>query len=57
MSPTIAKRLEHARQWEWYVACRNDEEDRKFLLRKAKHRMKLAAEKELEVQASARAAV
>jgi hypothetical protein len=49
MSPTIAECLEHARQCEWYAA-------RKFLLRKAKHWTKLAAEKELEIRASARAA-
>jgi hypothetical protein len=51
MSPTIAEYLKHAR---WYAARTNDEEDRKFLLRKAKHWTKLAAEKERE--ASARAA-
>ena len=34
---TIAECLEHARQCEWYAARTNDEEDRKFLLRKAKH--------------------
>ena len=56
MPPTIAECLEHARQCEWYAARTNDEEDRKFLLRKAKHWTKLAAEKELEVRASARAA-
>ena len=54
MSPTNAECLEHARQCEWYAARTNDEEDRKFLLRKAKHWTKLAAEKERE--ASARAA-
>ena len=36
MSPTIAECLEHARQCEWYAARTNDEEDRKFLLRKAR---------------------
>ena len=56
MSPTIAECLEHARQCEWYAARTNDEMDRKFLLRRAKHWTKLAAEKELEVRASARAA-
>jgi hypothetical protein len=56
MSPTIAECLEHARQCEWYAARTNDEQDRKFLLRKAKHWTKLAAEKELEIRASARAA-
>ena len=43
MSPTIAECLEHARQCEWYAARTNDEEDRKFLLRRAKHWTKLAA--------------
>ena len=56
MSPTIAECLEHARQCERYAARTNDEEDRKFLLRKAKHWTKLAAEKELEVRAAVRAA-
>ena len=37
MSPTIADCLEHARQCEWYAAHTDDEEDRKFLLRRAKH--------------------
>jgi len=37
MSPTIAECLENARQCEWYAARTNDEEDRKFLLRMAKH--------------------
>ena len=55
MSPTVTECLEHARQCEWYAARTNDEEDRKFLLRKAKYWTKLAAEKELEVRASARA--
>ena len=56
MSPTIAECLEHVRQCEWYAARTNNEEDRKFLLRKARERTKLAAEKEMEVRASARAA-
>ena len=56
MSPTIDECLEHARQCEWYAAHTNHEEDRKFLLRMAKHWKKLAAEKEQEVRASARAA-
>ena len=55
MSPTVTECLEHARQCEWYAARTNDEEDRKFFLRKAKYWTKLAAEKELEVRASARA--
>ena len=49
MSPTIAECLEHARQCEWYAARTNDEEDRKFLLRKAKDWTKLAIKKELEI--------
>ena len=56
MSPTIAECLEHARQCEWYAARTNDGQDRKFLLRKAKEWTKLAIKKELEIQASARAA-
>jgi hypothetical protein len=56
MSRTIAECLEHAHQCEWYAARTNDEEVRKFLLRTAKHWTKLAAEKELEVRASGRAA-
>jgi hypothetical protein len=56
MSPTIAECLEHARQCEWYAARTNDEQDRKFLIRKAKDWTKLAIRKELEIRASARAA-
>ena len=56
MSPTIAECLEHARQCAWYAARTNDEEDRKLSPRKAKHWTKLAAKKELEILASARAA-
>ena len=56
MSPTVEECLEHARQCEWYAARTNDEGDRKFLLRRAKHWTKLAAEKEREIRASARAA-
>ena len=47
MSPTIEECLEHARQCEWYAARTNDDEDRKFLLRKAKDWTKLAIKKEL----------
>ena len=54
MSPTIAECLEHARQCAWYAARTNDEEDRKFLLRKAKQWTKLVREKEIELRASAR---
>jgi hypothetical protein len=56
MSPTIEECLEHARQCEWYAARTNDEEDRKFLLRKAKDWTKLAFKKELEIGASAKTA-
>jgi hypothetical protein len=56
MSPTIAECLEHGRQCEWYAAHTNNEEDRKFLLRMAKHWTKLATEKQLDGRASVRAA-
>ena len=56
MLPTIAECLEHARQCEWYAAHTSDGEDRKFLLRRAKHWTKLAGEKELQIRAFARAA-
>jgi hypothetical protein len=56
MSLTIAECLEHARQCRWYAARTKDEEDRKFLLRKAKHWTKLAREKELEDKAAAKTA-
>ena len=56
MSPTIAECLEHARQCEWYAARTNDEEDRKFLLRRAQQWTKLAQQKEIELRASARTA-
>ena len=36
MSRTITECLEHARECEWYAAHTGNEEDRKFLLRKAK---------------------
>jgi hypothetical protein len=44
MSPTVTQYLEHARQSEWYAAHTDDEEDRKFLLRIARHWRKLARE-------------
>jgi hypothetical protein len=56
VSPTIAECLEHARQCEWYAARTKDEEDRKFLLRKAKDWTKLAIKKEPEVRAAAKTA-
>ena len=46
MSPTIQECLDHARQCEWYAARTNDEEDRKFLPRKAKDWTKLVVKKE-----------
>ena len=51
MSPTVAECLEHAHQCEWYAARTNDEEDRKFLLWRAKEWTKLAREKEQEAAA------
>jgi hypothetical protein len=56
MSPTIEGCLEHARQCEWYPARTNDKEERKFLLRKAKHWTKLAIKMELEIRAAAKTA-
>jgi hypothetical protein len=56
MSPTIAECLEYARQCEWYAARTKDEEDRKFLLRRAKDWTKLAVKKELEIRAAAKTA-
>ena len=50
--PTIEECLEHARQCEWYAVRTNNEEDRKFLLRKAKDWMALAKKKELEIRSS-----
>ena len=54
MSPTIADRLENARQCEWYAARTEDDADRKFLLRKAKDWTKLAIKKVLEIRAAAK---
>ena len=48
MLSTIAEYLENARQCEWYAERATDQEDRKFLLRKAKDWTKLARERELE---------
>jgi hypothetical protein len=56
MSPTIEECLENARQCEWYAARTNDEEDRKFLLRKAKDWTKLAIKNELDIRAAAKTA-
>jgi hypothetical protein len=56
MSPTIEECLERVRQCERYAARTNDEEDRKFLLRKAKDWTKLAVKKELEIRTAAKTA-
>jgi hypothetical protein len=56
MSRIITECLEHARECEWYAAHTGNEEDRKFLLRKAKDWTKQARKKELEIRASARVA-
>jgi hypothetical protein len=53
---TIFECIDNANQCDWYAARTHSEDDRKFLLRKAKDWRKLAAERELEVRASARAA-
>jgi hypothetical protein len=56
MERTIAEWLENARECEWYAAHTGNEEDQKFLLRRAKDWTKKAVEKELEIGASARVA-
>ena len=56
MSLTIAECLEHARECGWYAAHTGNEEDRKFLLRKAKDWKRMAVKKELEIRATARIA-
>jgi hypothetical protein len=56
MERTIVECLEHARECEWYAAHTGNEEDRKFLLRRAKDWTKQAREKESETRASARMA-
>jgi len=53
---SITECLEHARECEWYAAHTGNEEDRKFLLRRAKDWTKQARKKELEIRASARIA-
>jgi hypothetical protein len=53
---TIFECIDNANQCDWYAARTHSEEDRKFLLRKAKDWRKLAAEREVEVRASARVA-
>ncbi len=57
MLPTIMECLERARHCKQYAARTADKKDRKFLRRQAKEWAKLAAEKELEIRAYARAAV
>jgi hypothetical protein len=52
MSHTIAECLEHARECGWYAAHTGNEEDRKFLLRKAKDWKRMA----VKIRASARIA-
>jgi hypothetical protein len=56
MTHTMTECLEHARECEWYAAHTGNEEDRLFLLRKAKEWAKQAREKELEIRAAARVA-
>ena len=53
---TIAECAENARQCEGYASTTNNSEERKFLLRMAKHWKKMAAEKEREVLQAARSA-
>jgi hypothetical protein len=55
MSPTISECIEHARECEWYSARTTDEEDRKFLIRRAQQWTKLARQKEIELEAAVRA--
>jgi hypothetical protein len=57
MLPTIMECLERAQHCKQYAARTADKKDRKFLRRQAKEWAKLAAEKELEIRAYARAAV
>jgi hypothetical protein len=57
MSPTIAQCSEQARYCEWYAAQTKDEEERKYLLQKARDWKRLAAKKELDIRwAAAKAA-
>ena len=56
MKGTITECLENARECEWYAAHTRNEEDRKFLLRKAKDWTKMAMKRELEIRATARVA-
>ena len=56
MTNTIAECAENARQCEWYASKTNNLEERKFLLRMAKHWKRMAAEKERELLKAARSA-
>ena len=56
MTDTIAECAENARQCKYYAANTNNEEERKFLLRMAKHWKRMAAEKERELLKAARSA-
>jgi hypothetical protein len=53
---TIAECAENARQCEWYASKTNNSEERKFLLRMAKHWTRMAVEKERELLRAARSA-
>jgi hypothetical protein len=57
MTATIAECRENARQCKLYASKTKNVEERKFLLRMAKHWSELAADKEREVLSAARAAV
>ena len=56
MTNTISECAENARQCEWYASKTNKSEERKFLLRMAKHWKRMAAEKERELVRAARSA-
>jgi hypothetical protein len=56
MTNTIADCAENARQCEWYASKTKKSEERKFLLRMAKHWKRMAAEKERELVRAARSA-
>jgi hypothetical protein len=56
MSATIAECLEHVRKCELCAAKTNDEQDRQLLFTRRGAVEELAAAKELEIRASARAA-
>ena len=56
MTLTIADCIANARRCEWYASKTINAEERKFLLRMAKHWTKLAADKEREMRKTARSA-